>query len=217
MKTIQQKAEALLNRPLKKSDGMSESEIKAVEEKLNISLPEILKEFYQCVGNLEMFMDAYEYFIEPYIFDNKLVFLEENQGVCIWGIALNELTDNNAQVYMCTDTEKKNTEWYEENVTLLQFIQISIYYQLAQGGYENGGAIYESNFGSRKEFLYNIPKITEGWEKVVDHNGLAIYQQQDKLIWYFYDREGNIEDMIYASTNTEKGFKEMEKLGFTEL
>ncbi|MFV0330876.1 MAG: hypothetical protein ACK5KL_13835 [Dysgonomonas sp.] len=52
---------------------------------------------------------------------------------------------------------------------------------------------------------------------MVAHNGLAIYQRNEILIWHFTDKDGNLEDTIFASTLTDEKMKELEPYGFTEL
>ena len=57
-----------------------------------------------------------------------MVFLEENQEVCIWGINIYE---EDPIVY-----QNANDEWYSEEVKLSEFLYIIMYYQCAQG-YKN--------------------------------------------------------------------------------
>ena len=216
-KTITEIAESILMRSLKPEDGMFVSAIEEVENRLNVNIPILLKQFYLSVGNLEMFMNSFESFTEPYIVDDKLVFLEENQGVCFWGIKISDLNNDNQEVFMCTDIEQENTEWFSENVLLTEFLKILMYYQMAQGGYEYGNAIYENSYNSRNEYLAHIDRIVKNWDKVVEHNGLVIYQQQDKLIWYFTNKKGAIENIIYASTLTEQSSNQLAEYGFSEL
>ena len=208
-------AENLLGRHLTEKDGMSISEIETVENSLGMKLPTVLRDFYLLVGNLDMFTSSFEQFVEPYIKDEMLVFLEENQGVCYWGINIRD-TENEI-VFQCTDIEINNPEWYLEEVTLTDFLITLMYYQCAQGGYECGSAVYESNFDSRENYMQFLTNITVDYKKVVEHNGLVIYQNGGKLIWHFTDEKGNLADTIFVSTRTEKDMKELEIYGFRRL
>jgi hypothetical protein len=214
---IEKTAIGLLGRPLNAEDGLSMDEIEAVEIKLKYKLPIGLKYFYNAVGNLELFMSSFEDFPEPYLLDNKIIFLEENQGVCYWGIDTKDIEKEDPLVYVCTDPEAEEPEWYPEEVTLAKFLEILLYYQCAQGGYEYGGAVYETGFESRAAYEKFIEKVVVGWEKTVDHNGLVIYQQEEKLIWHFTDEEGKPQDILFGSARTEKGINELKLSGFTEL
>ena len=212
IKTI---AESILGRHLAKKDGLSISEIETVENSLGLKLPAVLRDFHLLVGNLDMFISSFEQFVEPYIKGEMLVFLEENQGVCYWGVNIHDT--ESFTVYMCTDMEAENLEWYSEEVTLTDFLIILMYFQCAQGGYEHGSAVDESNFDSRENYIQFLNDITVDYKKVVEHNGLVIYQNSGKLIWHFTDDKGNFADTIFASTRTAKDMKELETYGFQEL
>ena len=92
-----------------------------------------------------------------------------------------------------------------------------MYYQCAQGGYEHGSAVYESNFNSRDNYLQFLSDITVDYKKVVAHNGLVIYQNGGKLIWHFLDGKGNLADTIFVAVRTAKDIKELEIYGFRKL
>jgi hypothetical protein len=208
-------AENILGRHLTEKDGMNISEIETAENSLGLKLPTVLRDFYLLVGNLNMFISSFEQFVEPYIKDEMLVFLEENQGVCYWGINIQDT--ENETVFMCTDIETDKPEWYSEEVTLTDFLIILMYYQCAQGGYEHGSAVYESNFDSKEKYLAFLADITIDYQKVVEHNGLVIYQNDGKLIWHFTNEEGNLADTIFVSTRTAEEMKELGTHGFQEL
>ena len=194
---------------------MNISKIETVENSLSLKLPSVLREFHLLVGNLEMFISSFEQFVEPYIKDKMLVFLEENQGVCYWAINIQD--SENETVFMCTDFDTDKLEWYSEEVSLTDFLVILMYYQCAQGGYECGSAVYESNFDSKENYMQFLADITVDYKKVVEHNGLVIYQNGGKLIWHFTNEEGNLADTIFVSTRTADEMKELEKYGFREL
>ena len=212
IKTI---AESLLGRHLTPNDGLDRSEIEAVEKSLGILLPAALRYFHLLVGNLDIFISSFEEFVQPYILGEKLVFLEENQGVCYW--ATDTMSNQNEAVFMCTDIECDNLEWHPENLNLTEFIIILMYYQCAQGGYECGSAVYESNFSSREQYTQFLSDITADYQKVVQHNGLVIYQNSGKLIWHFTDEKGKLADIIFASTRTMEEMRELKKYGFCPL
>lgn len=212
---LQEVAESLLGRKVTKKDGIRLSEIESIEKLLGVKIPSILKDFYLLVGNVEMFMSSFEQFIEPYLKDGMLIFLEENQGCCYW--AVNTENTDNPNVFMCTHLESENPQWVEEKVSLLPFILILLYYQCAQGGYKYSATIDEGSFESREKYLHFLYSITADYQKVVEHNGLVIYQHKRKLIWYFMDRDNNVADTIFASAQTKKEMKVLEVDGFQEL
>ena len=196
-------------------DGLNISEIEAVEKSLGLKLPAVLRDFHLLVGKLDMFISSFNQFVEPYIKGNMLVFLEENQGVCIWGINIQDI--ENETVYQCSDYETDNPEWYSEEVTLTDYLIIEMYYECAQGGYEYMGAVYERNFDNKEKYLQFLAEITAEYKKVVEHNGLLIYQNGGKLIWHFTDKNGNLAETIFVSTRTDEDMQEFDKYGFEEL
>lgn len=201
-------AEKLLGRLLIDEDGFSKNEIENEEYKLGLKLPKILKDFYLHVGKLDIFMSSYQYFLKPedlYIEDEKLVFLEENQVVCFWGINLEE---ENPLVFQMQNMDQ--AIWYSEEVSLSEFLKIMMYYQCAEGGYEFSGKIYNMNENELTEFITSI--TSKNWHKVVDHNDLIIYENERKLICYFIDEEGLSKDYpLFVSTQVEEDLIEMKK------
>ena len=216
--TIKEVAESLIGRTLGVNDGIDKVQIEQAEIRLGLKLPEVLREFYALVGNLDIFTSSFESFApleEMECENDMLIFLYENQGGCCWGLNLHEVT--HSTVYMCTDTEAEKPEWYPEEITLDKFLKIIMYLQCAEGGYEYGCAVYEHDFEGRKEYEEFLSGITVGWEKVVDYNGFVSYQKDTKLIWYFSDNEGKMEDILYASAYTEDNMEELLSIGFSEL
>jgi hypothetical protein len=153
---VKETAEKLLGRFLVKDDGIDIKIIEEIEYIIEAKLPKYLREFYLKIGNIKLFTKSFERFIDIdklYFENNKLVFLEENQEVCIWGIDINE---DDPIVYQNADYG-----WYSEEIQLSEFIKNMMYYQCASG-YEN---IEDMNLSQ-----INIEKITSQMEKVVDND-----------------------------------------------
>ena len=214
-KTIKEIAERLIGRSLNAEDGINASKIEEAEKSLGIKLPNALKDFYLCVGNTEMFASAFQYFVkvdEFKIKGDKLIFLEENQGVCYW--AINSSTNDDQMVYVCDNLESDEVEWYPESRSIDDFLKVIMYLQCAEGGYKHGAVVQKESFADNEEFEIFLRETTLDWEKVVDHNGFVVYQKDDKLIWYFSNESGEIQDMIFASTRIAESIKELGQCGF---
>ena len=199
MNTIKEIAARLLGRQLEATDGI---DIKPAEERLGISLPQALADFYLSVGNNKTVTSSFQRFAginELYYTDNKLVFLEENQGVCYWGVDL--ITE---KVYQCTN---EGGEWYYEGLALSEFLELILYYQFAEGGYEYAATLDDTE--DIKAYLAVLD-----WDKVVDHNQLIIHYNHDKLIWYFTENP----ETVFLSTRTKIEMEEMmAEYGFVPL
>nr|WP_295870912.1 SMI1/KNR4 family protein [uncultured Chitinophaga sp.] len=208
--------ERLLGRRMEPKDGVTAAEITAVEQKLGVQLAPVLKAFYQCAGKEETVMDCFQHFApleELFIENDKLVFLEENQGACVWGLALNETGNDQAVVYQCPHPDD---QWYAEDDALTAFLEMTLYYQFAQGGYEWMAGLYS---GIDDEDIAAVLKDAQQWEAVVNQPGnLIIYWHRDTLVWYFPDKEGGVGETLFACSRTEEAFLEMEeRYQFKEL
>lgn len=74
------------------SEGCDNNELTQIETNLKISFPQQLKEFYMIFGRKEDFLEVVNNILLPnkiYIENNILVFVEENQHVCSYGLDIN--------------------------------------------------------------------------------------------------------------------------------
>lgn len=179
----QQIAESLLGRTLTSQDGIKQSVLTETEQKLAQALPQSLTAFYLTVGQLPQFMSAFQLFALPeqlYKADDLLIFLEENQGECYWGV------DSQDNVYQCEEDGR-----YPLNLKLADFLTLMLFYQVAQGA----EYLYCSNLLDQELApLYQ----EEGWQLVVNQDDLVIYHLNTYLIWFFKDEDGQVlDDMVY--------------------
>ncbi|UYZ84825.1 hypothetical protein MTZ49_04460 [Entomomonas sp. E2T0] len=177
-------AESLLGRALTAQDGIEQSVLDQTEQRLEQALPTELKNLYQTVGKVPQFMSAFQLFALPeqlHIKDGLLVFLEENQGVCYWGV------DQQGKVFQCDEDGSS----YNLEFDLQSFLELMLYYQVAQGAEFS----YCSNLLDQE--LAELYK-EDGWQQVGNYDDLVIYQLKNYLIWYFKDEDNNVlEDMVY--------------------
>lgn len=190
-------AEKLLRRNLTAEDGITEAKIND-ELPEGVCLPDILFAFYKKLGNCKTVLDTHNHFgpiNELLLIDTKLVFLEENQGVCYWAVDIENL--------LIYQTESlSDPEWYDENIEFSQFIEFIVYYQFAQGGYE--GEPVEIEFLEKSGALDIILKdLSKHWELCVDFSSTMIYYNDGKLIWYFSDENKQPMEIIYFCACSE--------------
>ncbi len=194
-------AQNLLSRSLLKSEGLLPATIATAEERMGIDLPVPLHELYQLVGNQPLFMQGFQQIYKPdelLLQDGKLIFMEENQGVCYWAIG----TDfNNLAVYQCTDLNEG--EWYEEEIALEAFLVITLYYQFLQVNSHRQRVISLTHLQGKQQKQQFIDDYCKGLTKIADHNGLVIYDHPQKLIWYYRtENEGPFEEICELLTTT---------------
>lgn len=211
---FQTKAEEILGRNLKPSEGIEISQIQAQEKILNTRIPAELSSFYTTLGNSELFTDGFQHFAkieELLIKDNKLIFLEENQSVVYWAVDL----DDHKTIYQTTDQDfEEQVIWSKEEFELEKFLEMMLYFQCvmadesfhqqSKSGFVHylslDNEVYDLNTNT-KDFIDNLG---ENFKEVVKGNGLSIYWNTDSIITYFLDSEGNINDMVFACTKNEK-------------
>jgi hypothetical protein len=198
-------AESLLDRRLTPSDGIDPAECQAAQARLQVPLPEALRVLHECVGNVPAFMTSFQRFAkldELRIEDSRLVFAEENQGVCCWGVR----PDDAAQVVWQQNDGKTNA-WHAESLDLPSFVLLLLYYQLAQGGYAHAASLdtTDPDEAPATRALFDAlgtgTGSGSGWQRVVDHNALVIHADGPRLVWYFGDASGPSADdgTVFAS------------------
>ncbi|MGW4030681.1 SMI1/KNR4 family protein [Streptomyces sp. NPDC004838] len=104
--------------PLEDGDGYSEEELATAEARLGVRLPPALAEAYRLLGRRMDLTSNHDHLLKPsrlYIDDRKeaLVFREENQGACVWGVLLSELEKEDPAVVVQADLADETAEEWE--------------------------------------------------------------------------------------------------------
>lgn len=193
-----------IGRPLRKLDGTPAERIDAAEARLGIRIPQALRALYIVAGEVHMLMQSFQRFRTPELWqieDGKLVFLEENQGVCKWGC------DISNAVWQKIDGE--NTDWYSESVSIETLLRIVLPYQLAQGGWSHSGM----RSTSKLAYSTSLSSLSTdlGWPKIVDHNGLVICSQDAQMLWGLQPSAHATTALIFISCLHENDFKRLLK------
>lgn len=197
-------AESLLGRSLTAQDGIECSIIEETTQRLEGALPEPLKEFYLLVGKLPQFMSSFQQFALPeqlHIKDDLLIFLEESEDMCYWGV------DKQGQVFQC---EEDGTR-YDLKLDIQHFLILMLYYQVAQSAEY---AYYTNLLDEEIETLF----VEDDWQSAIDHDDLVVYHLNNNLIWYFLDEDSNVlDDMVYFSSLLEVPTETIKRYGLEAL
>ncbi len=209
-------AEQLLGQSPTANDGVSEERLIACETRLNIGLPVALRTFYKILGNTTAITQSFNRFLPPeqlQLKDKWLTFVDENQEVCSWALNLAEFSENDPPVYQSQDRQT----YHSEQVGLNQFVEICIYYQLAQGGYRYA-ALIDVEQKNRVSELLKMLSENRNWNLAVEHNGLTIYSKQSVLIWFFTDQSNWPNEQLFASSLHQSDLNAfIDQFGFLEL
>ena len=202
----------LLGHPLQAEDGLPEAELLAAGRRLGCPVPPALHALHAAAGRHAGLMRGFQRFAGPNEWvrkGDKLVFLEENQGVCWWA------TDAQQRVWQTTDLDAP--QWYEEPVDLPAFLHAMAYYQMAQGGYPfcglRGGATL-----SRPDDPGALLAAMQA-RPVVDLAGLRIFTVAPQaLVWYLHSDGVLADPGLFLSAQNADCFEALcARWGFNDL
>ncbi|RUS95920.1 hypothetical protein DSM106972_089330 [Dulcicalothrix desertica PCC 7102] len=108
--------------PLQTSDGLGDELVQVKLQQLGLNIPKALVQYYAVAGlhwinkehNRLRDLEELEWF------DDKLVFIDENQWVVYWGISKTDLHAPNPTVWCGTNGNV--IQWYDDGCKCAQFI-----------------------------------------------------------------------------------------------
>ena len=108
--------------PLKPEDGLGDDALRADLERSGLSIPAALFDYYALAGRhwINDYHDRLLPVAELEWIDDKLVFLEENQCVALWGIRRADLAKADPVVWQGVNNDP--IEWYAEDDRLSRFL-----------------------------------------------------------------------------------------------
>ncbi len=157
--------------------GIPEEELSFCEDNLGITFPRALRDYYKVVGNLSELNSVYNRIYSPEDCEEKhgkLIFMEENQSIVYWGVALEEPTIEDPVVYQGSIDEKGMVKWYSEYKKCSDFLEIMLCWQAVNGGLKFNGIA--ENLES------NTIKSLENWVFLGSLNGLRAYMFNKQAI-----------------------------------
>jgi hypothetical protein len=120
-------------------DGEPETNISAVEARLGLRLPAVLREYYLLAGRFDRFNRAHNELRRPgdwTVEGGKLVFLEENQCVVFWGVEAGALPEDDPPVYQAENVRGRPAKWFLEHERCSEFLIVMLHLQAVWGGYD---------------------------------------------------------------------------------
>ncbi|MGI4789407.1 MAG: hypothetical protein ACRYFS_11230 [Janthinobacterium lividum] len=131
---------ARLMPPLGPGDGVPEAEIEAAETRLGVKMPTLLREFYALAGKREDINGVHNRLVSLEnlkVDQNKLVFYEENQGVVLWGVDIQNLENIDPSVFMAE--YQATLVWDADHNHLSAFLKAMLFWQAVNGGMPYSG------------------------------------------------------------------------------
>jgi hypothetical protein len=112
-----------LGRDTRRGDGCSQATVAKAERQLGVRLPAAMREYYLLAGRLDRLNRAHNRLYAPtelQIVDGYLVFMEENQGVALWGIPVRRLAADDPFVHQ--RASHPDAKWYSERLRFSAFL-----------------------------------------------------------------------------------------------
>jgi len=167
--------ENLFGRALIDADGLPHKLVEEAEQRLGITLPLAIREYYFTLGGFLQLNEAHNRLINPgeLAFQHEILcFMDENQCVCKWGLRREDLAANDPIVYQVNSLD--SLDRFSVDLCLSNFLLLSIYLQAVLGGLPINGAHMNANDV--------IPTIENSFDKVVENDGLRIWHKNGMLI-----------------------------------
>lgn len=190
--------------------GFTETDISALESKLECRLPAVLRAYFLTLGKHENLNFSYNRLLKPdkeigFSDDRYLVFYEENQVVVYWGIKEKDLGLDNPPVYGNYFPAGEKPDWQLQANTTSDFLLLMAVYNGTLGGLP-----YNANSFNpiKKE---TIGYIKENWSAVkeLSFGRQEIYTDRfHDVISISFDEEQNGTG-IFIGTSNQARFDKM--------
>jgi len=172
-----------LGRPLTADDGIPEASIAAAEERLGSRIPDTLRAFYRVAGNADDFLNSYDHFEPPDVWelhDGKLYFLAENQAVVLYAA---DLDSGSADPPIVMTSNREPYTWHVVCPTCSEFLSAMTCFEGSFGGamYAVGSALVGESFRQTLE---------RDFQPVGEVNAMWAYQQPGLAVCFLESAEG---------------------------
>lgn len=125
---------AFIARSWSPADGLAPALVSAADRRLGVPLPAALRAFYSTLGSIDVIVRGHHQVLsdEQLQLDARhLIFMEEHQGVVSWGIAREDLCDEDPVVWQRNNTPP--IEWFSEEKRVTAFIESLLEWYAAMG------------------------------------------------------------------------------------
>ena len=206
--TYFQKIRHLYGIPENENFGLEESEIVALEKRLNIELPVTLRKYYLTLGSHEALNYAYNRLLRREKVwvsqDGYLMFYEENQGVVSWGIKKEDFLHPDPPVYGNYSNDEANPDWHLEFPSEACLLMLAVYNGVLGGLLFNGNCL-----DAVKPEV--VGYIKDNWQELEDisNSTQRIYTRDyAEVISLSFDENQNCSG-IFIGTNQRDRFDNM--------
>jgi hypothetical protein len=172
------RAFASLGRSLRRQDRTPQKELVAAEKQLGLRVPAALREYYLVAGRANDFNCAHDRLLPPvdwYIEARKLIFMEENQAVVLYGTAAGSQPEDDPAVLMGANDDP--IRWYKVNGQCSVFLLVTLHWAAAFSGAMPHGGTAQVSARLRK-------RLDGDWSFVGEVNRMRAYQKQGRALCF---------------------------------
>jgi len=165
-----------LGQRLTARDRISQSRIRAAERRLSVNAPPALRDYYQIAGNETRFNAAFNRLLPPeewVVERGRLVFMEENQAVVLWGVPTIRPDAEDPAVFQGVNGPQ--IKWYREQPRCSTFLCVMLHWQAAFGGGMPVSATALASVALRRILKHN-------WRFVGEVNRMQAFSKPGKSV-----------------------------------
>ena len=169
---------ARLGFPLSKRHGMSGAQLDRAEIRLASRLPKALRDYYLVAGREKILNHSFNGLCSPSeweVHSGKLIFMEENQTVVVWGIPISKRPAQDPTVFQCPLVQGELDKWYSEQTRCSDFLKFMVHLQAAY----SGGMPFTASAPMAEDpsVIFNSSWLFGG-----EVNGMRAYSMQDRVV-----------------------------------
>jgi hypothetical protein len=183
-------------------DGEPEPSVAQAEARLGLRLPLVLRSYYRLAGRYDRFNRAHNRLRRPgewSVDGGKLVFLEENQCVVVWGVEASRSPEDDPSVYQGTIIRGQPTEWHLEHELCSEFLLVMLHLQAVYEGY--------AFLGGSEITPAALERFLTGWTPVGRVHELRAFHREGGAACVL---EGEGSWQLYVGGQTERDFEAIE-------
>ena len=162
--------------PLSKRTAMPSKALTAAEKRLRIRIPAAIRDYYLVAGRERRFNICHNRLLPPNqwtVDKQRLVFMEENQSVVLWGVSTRNPEANDPAISQAINDE--SLAWNPEHRRCSQFLAVMLHYNAVNNGLRFCGA-------ASVPVSPNEQLVRDGWTFFGNVNSLMAYSRPRQVV-----------------------------------
>src|SRR5262249_1469038 len=156
--------------------SLSPGALALAENRLGVHIPKSLRDFCLIAGRERRFCLCHNRLLPPseWTIDKKrLIFMEENQCVVMWGVSIRNPKSADPAVFQGANHEP--IAWYLEHRKCSVFLAVMLHYQAVSGGFRYYG---RADAPPRSNYSFE----EHGWRYYGEVNGLMAFSRPNQVV-----------------------------------